>query len=202
MKNFLFLFCFVLISVNLKAQDTKGMLAYDPVYESLMQGGGEIISTIGEGAEKGVCIPVNGYPNIAMQAGISRFSGEFLRMKFCVGGMGGLVIYGTVGKDWIWNLPNKEKLAWNAGLGYYFAWGWSYDGCANNAFNASLSFGETPTIKNYGLMVDVQYDHWFGEKGIFGIFGSLGAGWGDTKDPEGRFIWDLSVGIAVKLWQK
>ena len=207
MKKFLLLLVLGLVNVNLKAQDfnvhdESDILAYDPILESTTEGAGQIITTIGQGAAKGLSIHVNGYPNLAAQLGISRFSGEFLRMKLCLGGMGGLVLYGTVGKDWIWNLPNKEKIAWNVGLGYYFAWASSFGICANNAFNATLSFGETPTVKNYGLMVDIQYDHWFGERGIFGIFASAGLGIGDTKDRDGIFIWDISAGIAVKLWQK
>ena len=207
MKKLLLLLVLGLLNFNLKAQDFKvyekpGALAYDPIIESVTEGAGQVITTIGQGAYQGLHLSVTGYPNLAVQAGISRFSGEFLRMKLCLGGMGGLVVYGTVGKDWIWNLPNKEKIAWNVGLGYYFAWESTYGECANNAINATLSFGETPTVRNYGLMVDIQYDHWFGERGIFGIFGSAGVGIGDTKDKNGRFIWDISAGIAVKLWQK
>lgn len=161
----------------------------------------EGINTFGRNAVTATSIPIEGYPNVSLMLGLSRYAGEFARIKWNIGGMGGFSLFGSIGKDWIWDLSNKDKLAWNFGLGYYFAWESTYSTYANNAFDISIAFGETPIVANYGLLVEFEYEHWFGNDGRFGVFGSTGLGLGDTKDKEGKFIWDIAAGIAIKLWQ-
>lgn len=162
----------------------------------------EGINSFGNTAVSSMNIPIDGYPNISLLLGLSRYSGEFVRAKWNIGGMGGFALYGSVGKDYLWNLQNKNKLAWNVGLGYYFAWESEYSMYANNAFDISVAFGETPLVPNYGVLVQFEYEHWFGDSGRVGVFGSAGLGLGDTKNKNGEFIWDLAAGITIKLWQK
>lgn len=163
---------------------------------------GEGMRTFANASMEAMSISVEGYPNVCFRFGMSRFAGEFVQLKWSTGGMGGLGLFTSVGKDWIYDLPNKNKLAWNVGFDIYFAWESTSSVYANNAFSFGLAFGETPIIKNYGVMTNFEYQHWFGETGRYGLFGSVGLGLGDTKDKNGKAIWDVSAGIAIKLWQR
>lgn len=143
----------------------------------------------------GSFLPVDGYPCIALGVGMSRFAGEFARIKWSIGGFTSLVLQGSVGKDFIFNLPNKDKLAWNVGAGLRI-------GEDHHDVNINLLFGETPLCENYGLLMNAEYEYYFGDAKRFGIFGGLGVVLGDTKKKDPDSFFDFHVGIAVKLWQK
>lgn len=175
---------------------------YKSSAESLANSIVDGIDTFAKTAVSDMHSDIEGYPNLSFLLGASRYTGEFARLKWNLGGWGGLSLYGSVGKDWLLNLPNKDKLAWNFGLGFYQAWPSAHAMYANNAVCISLAFGETPIMANYGLLAEFEYEHWFGDSGRFGVFGSVGFGLGDTEDKDGKFIGDIAVGIAVKLWQQ
>lgn len=146
-----------------------------------------------------------GYPNGQLALGISRVYGEFARLKLCLGGVGGTTLYGGIGKDLFFNCKNNDVIAWHAGLGFYIS------DEENKDFTIGICYSETPVIDNGALMVDLTYSYFFGRKMIFGIFGGGGIGMGKvnemTVDEEGntkggKFLWDLNIGIAVRLWQK
>ena len=149
------------------------------------------------------------YPNIQLQVGASHAYAEFARLKWMIGGGSGmgLVLYGGVGKEFIFDIKNEnmldewtnhKRLPWHAGIGAFFITD-SY----NNSHDLTLAmtFTETPAITNYAIMMDLTWSKYFGSSNRFGFFIGGGIGMGDTKDKDGKFMWDANIGIAVKLWQ-
>lgn len=172
----------------------------DRVVESTMTNIGDHMSSM---ANEGIMIPAAGYPNLTLNLGLSRMYGEFARLKACLGDAGGYLLYGGVGKDWIFNGKNKEKLAWHVGVGYYGVWGYDDE----QEFNLGITFSETPVCPGYALSMDLLYNYYFGRSTRFGLFGGLGLGVGDLRSVftstgnefGGKFVWEVTLGIAVKL---
>ena len=173
---------------------------------------GSVTKTITSGADKfidtaidGINYKTDGYPNAQLALGISRVYGEFARLKLCLGGAGGFTLYGGIGKDLLFNSENSDVTAWHAGIGWYL----SSD--ENKDFTIGLCYSETPVVDRGALMADLSYSYFFGSKMLFGIFGGGGIGLGKIKDMTvdeegntkgGKFLWDLNIGIAIRLWQK
>lgn len=162
-------------------------------------------SSMGKMAYSGMRYSAVGYPNLTLNLGASRMYGEFARLKACLGGAGGFILYGGVGKDWIFNSDNKDKLSWHGGLGYYGIWGDDDE----QEFNMGVTFSETSVCSGYALSMDLMYNYYFGHSTRFGVFGGLGLGIGNlkeafkTKEGEefgGKFVWDITLGIAIKLF--
>lgn len=162
-------------------------------------------SSMGRMAYTGMQYSAVGYPNLTLNVGASRMYGEFARLKACLGGAGGLLLYGGVGKDWIFNSDNKDKLSWHSGLGYYGIWGDDDE----QEFNFGITFSETVVCPGYALSMDLSYNYYFGDSTRFGVFGGLGLGIGNLKEAfkteegekfGGKFVWDITLGIAVKLF--
>lgn len=162
-------------------------------------------SSMGQMAYSGMRYSAVGYPNLTFNLGTSHMYGEFARLKACLGNAGGFILYGGVGKDWIFNSDNKDKLSWHGGLGYYGIWGDDDE----QEFNMGVTFSETPVCPGYALSLDLSYNYYFGDSTRFGVFGGLGLGIGNlkeafkTKEGEkfgGKFVWDITLGIAIKLF--
>ena len=162
-------------------------------------------NSMGQMASAGMGIPAAGYPNLSFNLGASHMYGEFARLKACLGDAGGFILYGGVGKDWIFNGNNKDKLSWHSGIGYYGTWGDDDE----QEFNMGITFSETPVCPGYALSLDLSYNYYFGESTRFGVFGGLGLGVGNLKDAfatkegdkfGGEFVWDITLGIAIKLF--
>lgn len=150
----------------------------------------------------------DGYPNIQIAIGASRAYGEFVRFKWCNGGLGGFVLYGGVGKDWLFNGHNKKKLSWHAAIGYFLTFG--YD--TNQDLSIASCYAETPVIAGGTLNLDITYSYFFGDNKRFGLFCGGAIGVGNVKEAlkersenekfPGKPVWDLHFGFAVKLWQR
>ncbi|MBO5426820.1 MAG: hypothetical protein J5996_00140 [Prevotella sp.] len=150
--------------------------------------------------------PVAGYPYLALALGISRMYGEFARLHCCLGGDAGFQLYGGIGKDWIFDGDNKDKMSWHAGLGYYMALG--YD--ANQQFDFGITYSETAVIAGGAITCDFGYRYFVGRTKRFGFFGGMGFGVGNVKDSfkeryenekfPGKFVWDVQVGVCVKIF--
>lgn len=162
-------------------------------------------SSMGRFASSMAYWPAAGYPNLTLNLGASHLFGEFARLKACLGGAGGFILYGGVGKDWIFKGENHEKLSWHCGLGYYGSWG--YD--SEHEFDMGITFSETPVCPGYALSLDLSYSYFFGDTTRFGLIGGAGIGVGRIKDIfemqtqdrfAGKFVWDVTLGIAVKLF--
>lgn len=165
----------------------------------------------------------DGYPNIMFKFGISRLWGEYARFKACIGGLGGFVLYGGIGKkfigskglstyvpgyinSWGYEIPGytitseefKDRITWHAGIGYYI----SPDEDGNSDVSLGVSFGKSCCYEKFVMSGNLTYSWFFGDRKIFGVHGGAGIGvaFADGSD-ELKFAWDLEVGIAVKLWQ-
>ena len=149
-------------------------------------------------ARRGAEIYKEGYPNVQLQFGASRMYGEFAHVKACLGGESGFMLYGGIGKDWLYDGPFKDKLLWHAAIGYYYGLGKSAD------FTIGVSYAQTAQIKDQVMGVDATLSYYFGNTKRFGVF--VGGGynttlpWGDNMVSEST--WDLNVGVAVMLWNE
>ncbi|MBR5102639.1 MAG: hypothetical protein IK092_05900, partial [Muribaculaceae bacterium] len=149
------------------------------------------------------------YPNFQLQAGASHMYGEFARAKLMLGGGNGfgLVLYGGMGKEFIFNVKNEKMLdhysghkrtPWHAGLGAFLITD-EYDNSSDLTFG--ITFTESPAVTNNALMLDLTWSKYFGENRRFGVFIGAGGGLGDMRDEDGKFMWDVNIGIAFKLWK-
>lgn len=149
---------------------------------------------------------VAGYPCLALELGLSRMYGEFARLRWCTQGDCGFQIYGGVGKDWVFDGDNKDKLSWHAGLGYY-AVGGDDD---NQQFDFGVTVSETPVVAGLAMAFDFGYRYFVGRTKRFGFFGGAGFGVGNIKEcfnerPQGekfpgKFVWDVEAGICIKVF--
>ena len=161
-----------------------------------------VVSVFGQAIESG--LSMTGYPYLSANLGASRMFGEFFRLKACLGGLAGYELYGGVGKDWMFNGKNKDKLAWHAGIGYYMA----ID--ENKEFTMGITYSENPIEEGGALGMDLAYTYYLpSTKNILGFFGGAGFGIGNLKEAlkskegeefKGTFIWDISIGISIKLF--
>ena len=134
---------------------------------------------------------------------------EFARLKLMIGGGAGfgMALYGGVGKEFIFKVKNenmldyyvdKKRLPWHAGLGVFIITD-SYDNSSDLTIGAT--FTESPAVTNYAIMLDFTWSKYFGSSRRFGFFVGAGFGPGNTKRKEPEWMWDVNVGLAIKLWQ-
>ena len=197
MKKIIFLVVFLssCIIVPIHAQDVGEIVG-----TAALQAVTDRIDDIGQAVGQGIHVPDPAYPNFTIQAGMSRVHGEFIRGKACLGGVGGFVLYGGVGRDWIFNPgnsdyigPDAKSLAWHAGLGYYF-------GGDNGEFNLLMDYSQTPLVSNGSLNFLLDGTWYFGVNGHLGAFGGLGFSLGNmkAKNPTANFIFE--IGLAYRLY--
>ena len=140
----------------------------------------------------------DGYPCVQLQLGASHNYGEFARLKCCLGGLAGYMLYGGIGKEMIFDGINKDELLWHAGMGYFANTGDGQD------FTWSMNYANSPQARKGSLNMEFGYSWFFGDKQLYGVF--AGAGFGitehDTNKERAKFLWNIEVGFAVKLWQK
>lgn len=133
-----------------------------------------------------------GVPYLGFEVGGSVFYGEFARLLFAAGGPVGAYLYGGVGRDLLFCRPNSDSVLWHGGVGMRF----SFD---RNHYNVGLVYGETPLCYNQAMLVEFVWRHYFGD--LFGVFAGAGGGVGDFRSKEPKFVWDVQLGISIKLWQ-
>ena len=145
------------------------------------------------------------YPNITFQAGMSRVHGEFIRAKACLGGQSGFVLYGGLGRDWLFDAknpdymgPDGKKIGWHAGVGMY---GGDLNGeTTTGEFAFLIDYAETPLIENGSINIWLEGTWYFGCEGHLGAFAGLGYSIGNLKAEKlkGNFIYEL--GLAIRLF--
>lgn len=139
------------------------------------------------------------YPGLHAQLGMSKGFGEFARLRLAAGGF---QIYGGVGKDWLCNGENKDKLLWHAGLGGYYSLGEDRSRWGDVAFG--LTVAENAAWENLSLTFDLGFTYWFGRWRRIGAFTGAGIGWGDIKElgkkgHHTKTAWNLEIGLAFRL---
>lgn len=138
------------------------------------------------------------YPGLHLYTGISKAYGEFARLRFTFSAM---QIYAGIGKDWLFNGINKDKLLWHAGLGglYHFGgenpWG---------DIGGAVTVAKTAAWENISLMIDCDFTYWFGRWKRVGCFAGLGAGFADIsdfgKDKNTKgFAWNVEFGLTFRI---
>jgi len=103
-----------------------------------------------------------------------------------------------MGKDWIFKEEYANKLSWNVGAGLRIS-------NANNDFEWNLLVGRTPWHPDVALMMNLEYEHFFGDAKRFGVFGNIGFAGTNLEHPKGekaKAYFDFMAGFAVKLWQR
>ena len=140
----------------------------------------------------------DGYPCAQLQLGASHNYGEFARLKCCLGGLAGYMLYGGIGKEYVFDGINNDELLWHAGIGYFANTGDGQD------FTWSMNYANSPQARKGSLNMEFGYSWFFGDKQLYGVF--AGAGFGitehDTDVERAKFLWNLEVGFAIKLWQE
>lgn len=190
---------------NYEYENNESVNRYESIGNNITNTVTSAFGKFSNAAIGGINHNIDGYPNAQIALGVSRVYGEFARLKLCLGGGGGMTLYGGIGKDFFFNGKNSDATAWHAGLGFYLS------GDENKDFMIGICYSETPVVKGGALMADLSYSYFFGRKMLFGIFGGGGLGLGKlsemTVDEEGntkggKFLWDLNIGIAIRFWQK
>jgi len=140
----------------------------------------------------------NGHPYLALGIGLSKSCGEFARLKWTHGGSAGLVLSGSIGKDWVFKEEYADNICWNVGAGFRYS-------TENNEFEWNLLVGRTPWHPDAAIMMNLEYAHYFGDSKFFGVFGNIGFAATNLSHDNGdkaKAYFDFMVGFAVKLWQK
>lgn len=163
------------------------------------------VDNIGRSVERGRHRYDPAYSNLTLQTGLSRVHGEFIRAKACLGGQTGYVLYGGVGRDWLFNAknekfigPDAKKLGWHAGLGYY---GGDLNGeTATGEFALLMDYAETPMVDNGSLNLWLEGTWYFGADGHFGAFGGLGVSGGNLKNEKLTWNFIFEIGLAYRFY--
>ena len=193
--------------LNKQYQTNNNQNIKENVVEKVTELGFSAINSLGNAATDRMNENAEGYPNILIAAGLSRAYGEFVRFKWYLGGAGGYVLYGGLGKDWIFNGVNKKHLSWHLAIGYFLV----LNGDTNQDITVGVCYAETPVLAGGTLNLDLTYSYFFGNVKRFGVFGGGAFGVGNVKGVFkeqktnekflGKPVWDLHLGFAIKLWK-
>ena len=139
-------------------------------------------------------VDMSGCPNLQIRGGLSLTYGEFVGLSAELGGKGGMILGGGVGKDYF---RGVDSLSW------YIDWG-MYMGNENDLFVMGLMIGKSimdaprwsSTAKkrlHWGSGIYIGWEHYFEDIPRLGIFviGQLGLG-----------SYDLRAGISWKIFAK
>lgn len=138
-------------------------------------------------------VKVLGVPYIGAEVGWSHFRGEHIGLKAVLMGFN---LYGGIGKEWIFHNHSDKSLLWYAGCGYFF--GDQYEGRGEASID--ITVGQNPVCHDIGIVGSYSLGYFFDESKRFGIKGTLGVGAGNLDQDEAKFIWEVGVGLIIKLW--
>ncbi|MDD6869567.1 MAG: hypothetical protein PUE25_10530 [bacterium] len=144
-----------------------------------------------------------GIPYLGFFAGASHLNGEFVRLKTCFPGITGFNAFGGVGKEYIFNGEYSKDMTWHAGLGYYAtdALLSGYEEDTKNILSIDIYAAKTAYYKDPVLAAQFEWDHFFGDAKRFGVFGAVGFGFGDLDADEPDLLWDVTVGVSIKIFK-
>ena len=172
--------------------------------------GTKIGRELSEFASQASKVPMKGYPNVQVRIGYSGDKYEYLGLHYEFGGMGGLYLSGTIGKN-ISTIEIDERLKWTVSAGYY-------GGNKNNTVDFGVFFGTGFTkgldpFKSDGINIfkmekleldpsnvtmgfELMYSHWFSFHPRLGLY-MIAQGGASLKEME--FNYDFKVGMAYKV---
>lgn len=141
---------------------------------------------LGNYAAMAAGIPQEGYPNLQIRVGASLFMAEYASLKAELGGIGGFVICGGMGKSLFDEMV--EGKSWYAGLGYYGG---------DEDYDISLDFlwVDSHKVLSRALAFELEFSYFFGG-GRLGVFADaqMGICFDVASDAE---ILKFSVGAGV-----
>lgn len=145
-------------------------------------------SKMADYASRGVAIAQDGYPNLQIRVGASIFMAEYASLKAELGGAGGFVLCGGMGKSIFDNTILGKS--WYAGLGYY---GGDEDYC----FSLDFIYMDSHIIESRILSFELEFSYFFGG-GRFGCFADAQLGLCFDKE---TVMFNVGAGIAWKLFE-
>ena len=155
--------------------------------------GSDFADKLGDYAVRAAAIPQEGFPNLQVRVGASFFMAEYASLKAELGGVGGFVICGGLGKS----LFDKavEGKSWYAGLGYY-------GGDEDFSFSLNFLYLDSHRILSRILAFELEFSYFF-EGGRFGVFadGQMGICF-DANTDAGLLKFNIGAGIAWKLFSE
>ncbi|MBQ5669268.1 MAG: hypothetical protein IIV29_01080 [Tidjanibacter sp.] len=146
----------------------------------------------------------DGVPYLGVEVGYSRFCSYFVRPRLALGESGGFLLYGGVGKDDVFKKHGgSEDIYWHVGLASYFS-------DEINTLETGVTFGtnpmcntsqyDTPDIYGgWGFVMDTRYSFTIPYT-IFSLYAGAGVGVGWTEGGDAKFLYDLQLGVSVKLF--
>lgn len=140
------------------------------------------------------------YPGLYLYTGISKAYGEFARLRVALGGFNG---YAGIGKDWLFNGINKNKLLWHAGIGGLYHFGDKKNPWGD--ISGMVTVAQTAAWEKISLMIDCDFTYWFGRWCRVGCFGGAGFGFANINDvgkknaAGTKFAWNLEFGLTFRL---
>lgn len=156
-------------------------------------------SRMADYASRAAQISMDGYPNLQIRAGWSLHFGEMLTAKAELGGVGGYVIAGGVGKNYFMDDEPVEKLSWYVETGFY-------GGDENNDISFNVILGRNQLASKLLIGADLEYSHFLEDYPRIGFYiaGQWGVYWetdmGSFKDFFTKAAWDIRVGVSWKLF--
>lgn len=145
----------------------------------------------------------SGVPYFGIEVGYSHFCSNFVRARAALGGAGGFLLYGGVGKEGVFTKNGgDDDLYWHVGVGSYMT-----DDV--NTIEMGFTFGTNPMCNNtlwdadinggWGFVMDIRYVFFFPDT-RFGITAGAGLGVGFPESGRAKLLGEYQIGLAIKLF--
>ena len=157
--------------------------------------GSGIANTLGNAAMTASRIPMDGYPNLQLQAGYSSQFGEYVAVGTDLGGIGGAYFQGIFHKDYFAENKTRGLDAWGFRVGFY-------GGDEKRTFRFNIAVYEKYSLpKNPAAVgVELNYSRYFMPR--LGINIGVGGYGYDKAHNQSGFLFDFNIGLAYKLFSK
>lgn len=152
-------------------------------------GGNGEFNEMQDWVDEAIDIPMEGYPNLQVSAGASFLMDEYASLKAELGGAGGFIFEGGIGKN---IFDNNSGTSWCASIGYY-------GGNKNFCLTYGMAFLYSQKASDYALVYEMEFSYFFKNVPRFGFYAELqfGAYLNHTA-----FTFNAGIGISWKLFSK
>ncbi len=144
----------------------------------------------------------SGVPYFGVEVGYSHFCSNFVRARAALGGAGGFLLYGGIGKEGIFKKGGPDQLYWHVGMGSYMT-------DDENTMEFGFTFGTNPMCNNtswepdinggWGFVMDARYGYFFPYT-RFGITAGAGIGVGFPESGQAKLLGEYQIGLVIKLF--
>ncbi len=174
------------------------------VSSSVRSSGSNFYSNAMSAARDMMSVDGDGLPYFGVEVGYSRFCTYFVRPRLALGESGGFLLYGGVGKEDVFKKHGgSDEVYWHVGLG-------SYVSDEVNTIETGITFGTNPMCNTsqydtpdlyggWGFVLDARYSFTIPYT-IFSLYAGAGVGVGWTEGGDAKFLYDLQLGVSVKLF--